>query len=238
MGLLGSESSVLSPWTPALALRLHFLDEAARLEEMQPRDSARRLIGEGAWVSECEDRADVTKAIDGDTSAFERIVRRWQVPLVDLAYRFCYDRGLAEELAQDAFVRAFRGLRKWRAESSFSTWLHAIALNTCRSARRRLPPVEVASGRELIAGPLIDLADRFESESREKTIRRAVLTLPWIYREAVVLYYFHDQEVEMAARTIGVPQGTLKARLARARAILRQKLPAMLDEPDLTAQSI
>jgi RNA polymerase sigma-70 factor, ECF subfamily len=184
-------------------------------------------------VSECEDRADVASTMGGDVSAFERIVRRWQAPLVELAFRFCLDRGLAEEMAQDALVRAFRALRTWRAESKFSTWLFAIAVNACRSARRRLPPVTVAIEEAAAMRAQPDHAAAFEAQTRDRAIRRAVLTLPWIYREAVVLYYFHDQDVEAAAATIGVPAGTVKARLSRARAILRQKLPVLLDEPHL-----
>lgn len=188
-------------------------------------------------MSECEDRADVARVIGGDVSAFERIVRRWQTRLVDLANRFCYDRGLAEEMAQDAFVRAFRALRKWRAESTFSTWLHAVALNTYRSTLRRRPPFALPLESARSAGVLPDVSVSVETEARERMIRRAVQTLPWIYREAIVLYYFHDQAVDAAAVTIGVPAGTVKARLSRARAMLREKLPVLLGEPELEAPS-
>jgi RNA polymerase sigma-70 factor (ECF subfamily) len=214
---------------------LHFFD-AVIDEKTQPLGQSRRLIGEGAWVNECEDRADVARVIEGDVSAFEAIVRRWQTRLVDLAYRFCHDRSLAEEMAQDAFVRAFRALRKWRGESTFSTWLHAVALNTYRSTCRRMPPVALPLESVALSGALPDVAISLETTARERAIRRAVLTLPWIYREAVVLYYFFDQAVGAAAATIGVPVGTVKARLSRARAILREKLPVLLDEPELEAQ--
>ena len=187
-------------------------------------------------MNECEDRADVARVIEGEVSAFEGIVRRWQARLVDLAYRFCFDRSLAEEMAQDAFVHTFRAIRKWRGESTFSTWLHAIALNTYRSTCRRMPPIALPLESGELSGALPDVAISVETTSRERVIRRAVLTLPWIYREAVVLYYFHDNAVEAAAATIGVPVGTIKARLSRARAILREKLPVLLDEPELEAQ--
>jgi RNA polymerase sigma-70 factor (ECF subfamily) len=65
------------------------------------------------------DRADVDRVLAGDASAFEGIVRRWQGPLVNLAYRFCGDRGRAEDMAQEAFLRAFRGLAGWRREALF-----------------------------------------------------------------------------------------------------------------------
>ena len=236
MGLLRTEFGVLPGWTHPRRPRLHFF-ACASAEETQPNETSRRLIDEGAWVSECEDRADVARVIEGDVSAFDGIVRRWQTRLIDLAYRFSYDKSLAEEMAQDAFVRAFRALRKWRADSTFSTWLHAVALNTYRSTYRRLPPSALSLESDALSGTQPDVAIRVETTSRERAIRRAVLTLPWIYREAVVLYYFHDQAVEAAATTIGVPAGTVKARLSRARAILREKLPVLLGEPELEAQN-
>ena len=70
-----------------------------------------------------DDLADVERVLAGDARAFEGIVRRWQGPLVNMAWRYCRDRGRAEELAQEAFVRAWRGLSGWRREASFSTWL-------------------------------------------------------------------------------------------------------------------
>jgi RNA polymerase sigma-70 factor (ECF subfamily) len=68
------------------------------------------------------DLADVARVLDGDVQAFEGIVRRWQGPLINMAWRYCRDRSRAEDMAQEAFVRAWRGLSHWRRESSFSTW--------------------------------------------------------------------------------------------------------------------
>jgi len=88
-----------------------------------------------------EDAADVARVLAGDVSAFEPIVRRWQKPLVNLAYRFCRDRGRAEDMAQEAFLRAYRHLKGWRQDAKFSTWLFALATNLYRSEIRRLPPL-------------------------------------------------------------------------------------------------
>src|SRR5687767_12295913 len=84
------------------------------------------------------DRADVRRVLAGDVDAFEGIVERWQRPLVNLAYRFCRNESQAEEMAQDAFLRAFRFLHQWRQDAAFSTWLFSIALNVYRSRMRRL----------------------------------------------------------------------------------------------------
>src|SRR5580698_5029703 len=90
-----------------------------------------------------EDLADVNRVLAGDARAFEGIVRRWQGPLVNMAWRYCRDRSRAEELAQEAFIRAWRGLSSWRRESSFSTWLFALAANVFRSELKRIPLVHV-----------------------------------------------------------------------------------------------
>src|SRR5262249_60241871 len=90
-------------------------------------------------VSASEDKADVERVLAGDVSAFEGIVLRWQRPLINLAYRFCRDRSRAEEMAQEAFLRAFRKLSYWRRDAVFSSWLFALAANLYRSELRRIP---------------------------------------------------------------------------------------------------
>ena len=90
-----------------------------------------------------EDLADVDKVLAGNVGAFEGIVRRWQGPIVNMAWRYCRDRSRAEDLAQEAFLRAWRALPQWRRESSFSTWFYALAANLFRSELKRFPTVTV-----------------------------------------------------------------------------------------------
>ncbi|HTX41489.1 MAG TPA: sigma-70 family RNA polymerase sigma factor [Acidobacteriaceae bacterium] len=170
-----------------------------------------------------EDRALVNRVLAGETAAFEGLVRRWQTPLVNLAWRFCRDRGRAEELAQEAFLRAFRHLAQWRGEAAFSTWLFALAANLCRTELQRVPATMLSL--DEIAEPAEDRdpVAALDAGRQEESIRRAVLALPPKYRDAVILYYFHDQDVPAAARTLGVPEGTVKARLFRGRELLRSK---------------
>ena len=178
-----------------------------------------------------EDRDDVRRVLAGDLSAFEGIVRRWQGPLVNMAYRFCRDRGRAEEMAQEAFLRAYRSLGGWRDDAAFSTWLFALAANLYRSELRRIPPgplaledvAEVPDAREADGG--------LESDDRDRLVRALVHALPAKYRESMILFYFHGMDVAAAARSLGVPEGTVKARLSRGRDILRGKLPALLAAP-------
>ena len=181
-------------------------------------------------ASTIEDEADVDRVLAGDIAAFERIVRRWQGPLVNMAWRYCRDRGRAEEMAQDAFIRIWRGLASWRRESGFSTWLFALAANVFRSELKRFPAVnlpleEIAEP----AGPAVQ-QNAMEEQRRYEVVRRAVLALPPRYREPVILFYFHEMDVGQAARTLGMPEGTMKARLARARDLLRERFPHLKQE--------
>lgn len=130
------------------------------------------------------DIADVDRVLGGDVGAFEGIVRRWQGPLVNMAWRYCRDRGRAEELAQEAFVRAWRGLASWRRESSFSTWLFALAANVFRNELKRFPTVSLPI--EGIAEPSqpADQLSGVEERSQYEVVRRAVLALPSRYRGA------------------------------------------------------
>ncbi len=189
-------------------------------------------------MSEEQDAANVGRVLAGDVEAFAGIVRRWQGPLVTLAFRFCRDRGRAEEMAQTAFLKAYRSLERWRGRSAFSSWLFAIAANVYRSEMRR---------RHLIMLPLDAVRDVIETGPTnacdagvewEERVRRAVSTLPRKYRDVLVLFYFHEMDVRATAMSLGIAEGTVKARLHRGRALLRLRLlpvstaPTLREEPE------
>jgi RNA polymerase sigma-70 factor (ECF subfamily) len=186
-------------------------------------------------ASASDDQTDVERVLAGNVSAFEGIVRRWQTPLVNLAYRFCHDRGRSEDMAQEAFLRAYRGLAQWRKDAVFSTWLFALATNLYRSELRRIP-ARTVSLEDIAEPPDTRPADRHQEDTaydRDLAVRRAVFALPAKYREALTLFYFHDMDVATASRSLGLPEGTVKARLFRGREILRSKLPQLLTVPHL-----
>ena len=175
-------------------------------------------------MSDDEDREIVRKVLAGDADAFGRIVARWQGPLVSLAYRFARDHGRAEDLAQDAFLRVYRTLGSWREDSAFSTWLFALALNLFRTELRRIPPrtVSIDDVGELRDGR--SATNAVDDSDRDRALRAAVAALPAKYRDAMTVFYFHRSDVAVTAKTLGVPEGTVKARLHRGRELLRRKL--------------
>ena len=140
------------------------------------------------------------------------------------------DRGRAEELAQEAFIKAWRGLGGWRREGSFSTWLFALAANVFRSELKRFPTENLPL--DQIAEPSQPAAQHFALAARvsSETVRRAVLALPNRYREPLVLFYFHEMDLSEAAQTMKLPEGTLKARLSRARELMRRRFPGLEEE--------
>ncbi|MEZ5332326.1 MAG: sigma-70 family RNA polymerase sigma factor [Thermoanaerobaculia bacterium] len=176
------------------------------------------------------DRSSVDAVLAGRTEAFEGVVHRWQGPMIELAYRFTRDRGLAEDLAQEAFVKVFRSLRQWRGDGRFSTWLFAVATNVCRSRLRKknLPTVPLEALEE-VAGWRREVGD-LEARERAAFVRDAVRSLPSRYRDAVVLFYFHDMDLRRAAESLGLPEGTVKSHLHRGRGMLQARLAGLLGE--------
>jgi RNA polymerase sigma-70 factor (ECF subfamily) len=177
--------------------------------------------------SESPEAAIVDRVLSGDAQAFAGIVQRWQGPLINMAWRFCRDRGRAEEMAQEALIRAWRGLGQWRRESSFSTWLFSVAANVYRTELKRIPSVNLPLDK--VAEPSSPFMHdaKLDGAARDQAIRRAVYALPDKYREPLILYYFHEMDLSAAAATMGLPEGTMKARLSRGRDLLRQRFPQL-----------
>jgi RNA polymerase sigma-70 factor (ECF subfamily) len=184
-------------------------------------------------VSASEDQADIAKVLAGDFSAFEGIVRRWQGPLINLAYGFFRDRGRAEEMAQEAFLRAYRGLNSWRREAAFSTWLFALATNLYRSELRRIPHSTVPLDEASEPADPHHMSGSFEEAERNYAVRQAVFALPAKYRDVLILFYFHEMDVPTTAARLGLPAGTIKARLSRGREILHNKLQRLFERHQL-----
>ena len=173
-------------------------------------------------ITEDPDADDVAAVLAGDVERFAAIVDRWQARLLNLAYCFVRDPGLAEDLAQDALLQCYRRLSRWRGEAPFKTWLYSVALNVYRSQLR---------GRRLLAEPLRDVhpapgspaADAIGAQEAER-VRAELGRLPPIYREALALFYLEERDLAATAAALAVPEGTLKARLHRGRELLKRRL--------------
>lgn len=176
------------------------------------------------------DEDDVDAVLRGETHRFEGIVRRWQTPLVNLAYRFVRDPARAEEFAQEAFLKCYRSLAQWRRDAQFSTWLFSVALSVYRSNLRRLEPLRDALGEAELLSTLEStvggekLDEQIAILQRDRRIRDAVADLPPLFRDPLLVYYFQEEDLAASAKILGLREGTLKARLHRAREALRATL--------------
>ena len=163
------------------------------------------------------DEECVTRARGGDTAAFQVLVERYRSRVYGLALRIVRSPPDAEEVAQDAFVRAWLALPRFRGEASFSTWIYRIA---ARRAFDRAQVLKLRRGRE--AGIEAAAPDEGAPRTdRARQLERLVATLPPAQRAVVTLYYLQDHSVERVADTLGMPENTVKTHLNRARAALR-----------------
>jgi RNA polymerase sigma-70 factor, ECF subfamily len=172
-----------------------------------------------------EESGWIERARSGDERAFAQLVDRYRDRAYAIALRMLRSPGEAEEAAQDAFVRVWRALPGFRGESKFSTWLHRIVVHRCldRAAvlrTRRGRETELEHVPELVAE-----ADRtLDPVARMKAARLSQLMteLTEVQRIVVTLFYHQDRSLEDVARTLGLPENTVKTHLHRARAVLRE----------------
>jgi RNA polymerase sigma-70 factor (ECF subfamily) len=175
------------------------------------------------------DRGLVEEAARGSREAFDEIVRRYQGQIVNLARALTCSDADADDLAQEAFVRAWRSLSAFRFESTFRTWLYGVALNVIRthlSRRSRLlrlfwsPKTDRDDDDHPVDRVAVD--DGFErSAAMRQAIDRAFAALPGDLREAVVLRDVQGLEYREIAAALGVPIGTVESRIFRARSRLK-----------------
>ncbi len=171
-----------------------------------------------------DDRQLVAEAVAGSLTAGEELFSRHWLAAWRLAFSVTGSAAAADDVAQDAFERAFRGLAGFNGRSSFRTWLSRIVLNqSVDLARRqsRLQPLEPD------AMPSQEWSD--EDAVRDRDLLDAVLSLPLERRTAIVLRYWARHTPPEIAEILGVPLGTIHSRLARALAELRSRL----EEPDV-----
>jgi len=176
-----------------------------------------------------EDAQLVAKAQNGDASAFGELVRKHQARVARLAQRILYSTRDIEDVTQEVFLRAYRGLDGFRGESSFGTWLTRICINYCSKKRRRRMPegvsLEESDLAESLSAPRMTQPDiQIGRKERDQQIREAVDNLPEKYRLAVLLRYYEGYSCEQIAQTFDCPATTVRTWLFRAHARLAKKL--------------
>jgi len=182
----------------------------------------------------------VARTAAGDDDAYRILVERYSDFVYTVVLRVVRNEEDAEDVAQEAFVRAHGAISKFRGDSKFSSWLYRIAVNRAlthlKRRKRRPDTVEVSSSprveaevssRTCVDDPSVRVLDE---EFRER-VRAAVAKLPPRYRAAVTLFYLEERSYKEVADILGVPMGTLKTHLHRARAVLKDNLRSEEAEP-------
>jgi RNA polymerase sigma-70 factor (ECF subfamily) len=175
-------------------------------------------------AGESDERALVSRSRAGDTAAFAALVTRHRDRAYALALRIVRSPSDAEEVAQDAFVRAWLAIGRFRGESSFGTWLHRIV---ARKAIDRAVALKARRAREADDAAIDRAAAAEGSEAAERAalarrLDRLMEKLTPPQRAAVALFYREGRSVEQVAATLEMPAGTVKSLLSRARATLRE----------------
>jgi RNA polymerase sigma-70 factor, ECF subfamily len=182
-------------------------------------------------LSLVSDRELVAIAVDGFDGSFEELVRRYQRPISAYVYRMVGNYESALDLTQEIFIKVYNSLNRYRAEFKFSTWIYKIAHNAAVDHLRRTATRE----QSLVLGPEGDtfdlplesarLSPEQESEQKERRgeIEAVVRALPANYRELIILRHSQDLSYEEIVEVTGLPLGTVKNRLFRAREMMRQQ---------------
>ena len=174
----------------------------------------------------------VSTAIAGREAGFEELVRRYQRPIAAYVYRMVGDYDAALDLTQEVFIKVYNSLTRYRSEFKFSTWIYKIAHNAAIDHLRRHTVREQAltgsidGDRREISIESRRLTPEQESERRERRseIESVVQLLPTAYRELIALRHSHDLSYDEIAEVTGLPLGTVKNRLFRAREAMRDQL--------------
>ncbi len=181
----------------------------------------------------------IKKAKHGDAKAYEGLLKKYKNSVYNLVYRMVRDVQEAEDLTQEAFIKAFNSLTSFNEEYAFSTWLYKIATNNCIDffRKRKLQtysldkPIQYKDSeiQHEIPDPELSPEKTILAQERSHIIQDAIETLPEKYYTAIVLRHTEEKSYEEIAEILDLPLGTVKARIFRAREmlnkVLRDKLP-------------
>lgn len=173
-------------------------------------NAANRHAPDAASLMALGDTVLVARARDGEPAAFEALINRHRQRVLNLAFQLLRDRDEADDVAQDAFANAFAGLKNFRGDSQFSTWIYRITFNLCVHRKRRTRPTEEFE------------ENRHGGHSEDRALVKMMVeeTLEQIsppLRAALVLREMHDLSYEEIAEVLQIPVGTVRSRLNEGR---------------------
>jgi RNA polymerase sigma-70 factor (ECF subfamily) len=196
-------------------------------------------VNESIRPSQDLDQDLVLRVQRGDKAAFDLLVIKYQHKLVHLVNRYVKDPSEAQDVAQDAFIKAYKALGEFRGDSAFYTWLYRIAINTAknyllsRSRRHSDFEIEMQDAEDIENAPqLKDIEtpeDQLMNDQIIQVIKTAIENLPEEMRIAITLREFEGMSYEEIAEALDCPIGTVRSRIFRAREAIDEKLNPLLD---------
>lgn len=181
------------------------------------------------------DNEIISQVLTGNQGAYAQLVDRYQNYVITLVLRLVKSREDAEELAQDAFVKAFKYLKDFRGDSKFSTWLYTIVNNTCITflRKKRLEVQSLDNEQVFSRADNLDSglrADTVEQKSKQTMVNEAISLLNPDDAMVITLFYKAEQSLEETAAVLGIEINAAKVRLHRARARLKEKMMVFFPE--------
>jgi RNA polymerase sigma-70 factor (ECF subfamily) len=184
------------------------------------------------------DQALVERVQQGDKRAFDLLVKKYQHKVLTVVGRYISDHSEAQDVTQEAFIKAYRALPKFRGDSAFYTWIYRIAINTAKNylvSRGRRPPdsdVDVADGELFETGQRLRDVNSPEAQlltdEIQRTVWQALDELSEDLRAALTLREFEGLSYEEIAEILGCPVGTVRSRIFRAREAVDEKLKPLI----------
>jgi len=187
------------------------------------------------------DLALVRRVQSGDKQAFDLLVLKYQHKVASLVSRLVHDHAEVQDVTQEAFIKAYRGLKNFRGDSAFYTWLYRISLNTAKNhlasmSRKVREGVDIADAEHFeSAAALHDIADpqrELMTDEVSETVRQTILALPDELKAAITLRELKGMSYEEIAEVMECPIGTVRSRIFRAREAIELRLHPLIDETD------
>ena len=188
--------------------------------------------------NQASDKKLVERVQKGDKGAFDLLVLKYQHKIVNLIMRYVRDPELALDISQDAFIKAYRALPRFRGDSAFYTWMYRIAVNTAKNhlaAQRRRPmnvELDLQDPEQYDLHAKLKETDTPEgvtlSNELKESLERAIAALPEDLRTAIVLRELEGMSYEEIAQTMECPVGTVRSRIFRARDAIGKKVGSLI----------
>lgn len=188
-------------------------------------------------TEELTDQELVKATLSGDRSAYGVLVYRYQETVINVVYQMCGDLHLAEDAAQEAFIKAWQNLQKYNPELSFKAWIYRIAMNKAIDVLRRSPPaidIDLITDEVGLGTPLKGVEDEVDRKHLRERVRRMLLALPEAGRAVLVLREYQSLSYQEIAEALNIPVGTVMSRLNYARGLIRKQ---MTEEQPVGAQT-